>query len=163
MTHPLPRLTRFPNLDFDESPDPILEGFVRAYGGAFASYARDELGFRTEMTYALLATDVNEKWDWGKNPGGGAGSRASANGDIRELLSLVPSFRLMIAQGYSDIVTPYGIAKYVVEHLPPELASSRVQLKLYRGGHMLYTNPASRSEFTEDAKAFLAVRPDRFP
>ncbi len=153
----------FPESDSDESPDPILEGFVRAYGGAFASYARDELGFRTEMTYALLATDVNEKWDWGKNPGGGAGSRASANGDIRELLSLVPSFRLMIAQGYSDIVTPYGIAKYVVEHLPPELASSRVQLKLYRGGHMLYTNPASRSEFTEDAKAFLAVRPDRFP
>jgi len=152
----------FPESDSDESPDPILEGFVRAYGGAFASYARDELGFKTEMTYTLLATDVNEKWDWGKNPGG-AGSRASASGDIRELLALVPSFRFIIAQGYSDLVTPYGIAKYVIGHLPPELASSRVQLKLYRGGHMLYTSPASRSEFTEDAKAFLALRSDKLP
>ena len=29
-------------------PDPILDGFVRAYGSAFVAYARDELGFKTE-------------------------------------------------------------------------------------------------------------------
>ena len=45
-------------------PDPILDGIVRAYGGAFVGYARDELGFKTEMTYNLLASDISGKWDW---------------------------------------------------------------------------------------------------
>ena len=35
-------------------PDPILDGMIRAYGSAFVGYARDELGFKTEMTYNLL-------------------------------------------------------------------------------------------------------------
>jgi hypothetical protein len=29
-------------------------------------------------------------------------------------------------------------------------------MKLYRGGHMFYTRPASREQFTSDAKAFYA-------
>src|SRR6202030_4585197 len=30
-------------------PDPFLDGFIRAYGSAFVSYARDELGFKTAL------------------------------------------------------------------------------------------------------------------
>ena len=45
-------------------PDPILDGVSRAYGGAFVGYARDELGFKTEMTYDLLASEISGKWDW---------------------------------------------------------------------------------------------------
>ena len=28
--------------------DPQLDGYIRAYGGMFVGYARDELGFNTE-------------------------------------------------------------------------------------------------------------------
>ena len=44
----------YPELRAARGPDPILDGVSRAYGGAMASYARNELGFKTEMTYALL-------------------------------------------------------------------------------------------------------------
>jgi len=64
---------------------------------------------------------------------------------------------VMIAQGYSDLVTPYSVSKYVVNHLP-EAIGDRVTLDLYRGGHMLYTNPSSRIAFTADAKAFYGDR-----
>ena len=37
-------------------PDPILDGFIRAYGSAFVGYAR--VGFKTEITYNLLASEV---------------------------------------------------------------------------------------------------------
>ena len=47
-------------------PDPILDGVVRSYGSAFVGYARDELGFKTDMTYNLLASDISGKWDWGR-------------------------------------------------------------------------------------------------
>lgn len=133
------------------NPDPLLEGLSRAYGGAFSNYARDELGFKTEMTYTLLASDISGKWDWG---GGGGRATASVSNEIRELLSLTPSFRLMIAHGYSDMVTPYGVSRYVLEHLPPIGDPARTKLKVYRGGHMFYIDADSREAFSTDAKTF---------
>jgi carboxypeptidase C (cathepsin A) len=144
----------YPESYADRGDDPILDGFTRAYGSAFSSYARDELGFHTEMTYTLLSGAVNGHWDWSGGRGGGSRFEASATDDIRQLLSLIPSFHILVAQGYSDLVIPYGINKYIIEHLPPE-ASGRVDLKLYRGGHMFYTRAPSRAQFSLDAKAFF--------
>jgi len=147
----------YPESESGRSDDPILDGFVRAYGGAFSSYARDELGFHTDMTYNLLSSSVNEHWNWGGR-NGGSRLHASGTDDIKEMLTLVPSFRLLVAQGYSDLVVPFGVNKYVLDHMPPAFAD-RVALKLYRGGHMFYTRPTSREQFTTDAKAFFAVPP----
>ena len=38
----------FPERRTGRAPDPILDGVSRAYGGAFAAYARNELGFKTD-------------------------------------------------------------------------------------------------------------------
>ena len=133
-------------------PDPFLDGFIRAYGSAFVAYARDELGFKTEMTYNLLAHDVAGKWDWDDGR-----TSASSSEDLRELLALTPSFRLMIGHGYSDTVTPYSDSRYVLNHLPPNLAGERAELKLYRGGHMFYVDPQSRKAFTQDGRTFYAA------
>jgi len=135
-------------------PDPFLDGFIRAYGGAFVAYARDELGFKTDMTYNLLASDVSSKWDWQE---GGGRISASAAEDLRDLLALTPSFRLMIAHGYSDMVTPYADSRYVLNHLPAGLDGERAELRLYRGGHMFYVDPQSRKAFTADARAMYAL------
>ena len=71
--------------------------------------------------------------------------------DLRVLLALTPSFRLLIAHGYSDMVTPYAVSRYVLDHLPS--FEGRTALKLYRGGHMFYLDPDSRRAFTADARA----------
>jgi carboxypeptidase C (cathepsin A) len=140
-----------PEQETARGPDPLLDGVVRAYGGAFAAYARDELGFKTEMTYVLLASDISGKWDWGEGSGR---SNASVSEDIRSMLALEPSFRLLIAHGYSDMVTPYAASRYVLDHLPAFGDPARAQLRLYRGGHMFYLDAASRRGFSADAKAF---------
>jgi carboxypeptidase C (cathepsin A) len=139
----------YPELRSARGGDPILDGVTRAYGGAMAAYARNELGFKTEMTYALLAGDVTRHWDWQ-----GGRLQASVGDDLRTLLAFGPSFRLLIAHGYSDMVTPYGMTRYVLDHLPPIGPPGRAQLKLYRGGHMLYLDPQSRQTFSADAAAF---------
>ncbi len=146
----------FPETSDARGDDAILDGFTRAYGGAFADYARNELGFKTEMTYSLLDSDVNRQWEWGRR-GGGSRLQASVTGDIRQFLAAVPSFRLLIAHGYSDLVTPYGVSRYVVDHLPASLAAKRVGLKVYQGGHMFYTRSDQGASFTKDAKAFYAA------
>jgi len=63
----------------------------------------------------------------------------------------------VIAHGTSDLVTPYAVSRYVVDHLPPAGAPDRVQLKLYRGGHMFYFTPGSRQTFTADVKTFYSA------
>jgi carboxypeptidase C (cathepsin A) len=139
----------FPERSARHAPDPILDGVARAYGGAFAAYARNELGFKTEMTYQLLAGEVTRHWDWDNGR-----AQVSAEDELRTLLSFNPSFRLLIAHGVSDLVTPYAMSRYVIDHLPPFHPAGRVSLKLYRGGHMLYIDPASRKAFSTDAAAF---------
>jgi carboxypeptidase C (cathepsin A) len=134
-------------------PDPILDGVVRSYGSAFVAYARDELGFKTDMTYNLLASGISGKWKWDEGSGR---ARASVAEDLRVLLALNPSFRLMIAHGYSDMVTPYAVSRYVLDHLPPMQGAERAQLRLYRGGHMFYLDPDSRKAFTADARTMYA-------
>jgi carboxypeptidase C (cathepsin A) len=140
----------FPERQSGRGLDPILDGVVRAYGGAFANYARNELGFKTDMTYKLLANDVTQHWEWGKAGRGGVG----VEGDLRVLLSFDRSFRLLIAHGYSDLVTPFSDTRYLLDHLPPLGPPERVSLKLYRGGHMIYLVPQSRIAFSNDAAAF---------
>ena len=80
--------------------------------------------------------------------------QASAEDDLRVFLAYGPSFRLMIAHGYSDMITPYGMTRYIIDHMPALDPPGRVQLKLYRGGHMLYLDPQSRKAFSADAATF---------
>jgi carboxypeptidase C (cathepsin A) len=51
------------------------------------------------------------------------------------------------------MITPYGMSRYALDHLPADTAG-RAQLKLYRGGHMLYIDAQSRKAFSADAAAF---------
>jgi carboxypeptidase C (cathepsin A) len=139
----------YPDRAIAHGPDPILDTLTRAYGGAFAAYARNELGFKTDMTYSLLAGDVTHGWDWQ-----GHRATASVEDDLRTLLAFGRSFRLLVAHGYSDMVTPYAMTRYILEHLPPTDPAGRAELKTYRGGHMFYLDAQSRKAFTADAAAF---------
>jgi carboxypeptidase C (cathepsin A) len=154
----------YPESERRSGGDPVLDGFSRALSGLYVAYARDELGFKTDMTYTLLAHDVSSKWDWGdrrESPG--------VSDDLRELLAFNPSFHALVVHGRTDFVTPYGVSRYVLDHIPPmapkdRLAKDsenpdRVQLKLYRGGHMFYFDPRSRADFTADAKGFYQTPP----
>jgi carboxypeptidase C (cathepsin A) len=139
----------FPDVRSDRNPDPVLDGFTRAYSGAFVGYARNELGFQTDMTYVLLAGSGN--WEWRE----GGRSEPSVSDDLRILLAFNPSFRLVIAHGHSDLVTPYMASRYVLDHLPPFPQPERAQLKLYPGGHMFYVADEARKNFSADMKAFF--------
>lgn len=138
----------FPESAGAHGPDPGLDGFVRALGGLFVGYARDELKYKTDITYALLASGISGQWDWGSRR-----SPPSVSNDLRVLLAFDPSFRLLVIHGRSDLVTPYGVSRYVLDRLPPDTAG-RAQLKVYRGGHMLYFDDGPRKAMTADARTF---------
>jgi carboxypeptidase C (cathepsin A) len=61
---------------------------------------------------------------------------------------------VLITHGYTDLVTPYGVSQYLIDQLAPLDKARPVELKLYRGGHMMYLRPLSRRALTQDARAF---------
>jgi carboxypeptidase C (cathepsin A) len=145
----------FPESDESNHDDILLSGFTRALGGLFVNYARNELRFETPMTYEILS-GISREWNW--SGGGGDSQRsASVTSDIREFMALNPGFRLLVAHGTADLVTPFAVSRYVIDHLPPLGAPNRAQLELYRGGHMFYFDPASRKAFADDARAFYSA------
>jgi carboxypeptidase C (cathepsin A) len=131
-------------------PDPVLDRAVPVWTSAFVGYAREELGFETDVTYRLLNPELAGNWDYGTTP-----SRQGYAGALDELQAartLSPSLQVLIAHGYADLVTPYFASRYLVDQLPPLAGAAPIELEVYPGGHMMYTRPSSRRALTEDAR-----------
>lgn len=139
----------FPESSYERIDDPILDGTRPAFAGGFHRYARDELGYRTDLAYEILNGEVSRRWDW-KNFGDDA--YVGATDQLRRALASNGQLRALIAHGYTDLVTPYLASRYLVGHMPKALAE-RVSLPRYPGGHMMYMRPDSRAALAADARA----------
>jgi carboxypeptidase C (cathepsin A) len=133
--------------------DPVLQGSIAPFTQAFVAYVRGELGFETELGYALLSEEVSRHWDW-KDGEHGSRQTLGASDALRQALSLNPRLRVLIAHGLTDLTTPYMMSRYVVDHMPSGITAQRIDLKLYPGGHMMYLRSGSRHRLHDDAQAF---------
>jgi carboxypeptidase C (cathepsin A) len=96
----------------------------------------------SDMRYNLLNGGVNGGWRWG------TGRRQwEAVSELRQALALDANLRLLIAHGFTDLVTPYFMTKLILDQLPEYAGDRRVGLEVYPGGHMFYTRDASRVAF----------------
>lgn len=126
--------------------DPVLDGMTAPLTTAMLAHYHDTLGWMPERRYLLLSRRVNRGWDWG-----GGQMPPEVMGALRQVLALDPELRLLVAHGYTDLVTPYFASELVLRQLPAEIAGTRLRQATYRGGHMFYTRDASRRAFREDA------------
>jgi carboxypeptidase C (cathepsin A) len=118
-----------------------LGGMSMQLQRAMTGLVQGPLGWHPQREYRVLARDVGWKW-----------SGAESVTALRSALVRDPTFRALIAHGYADLVTPYFRTKLIVAQLPTIGAdNSRLQLKVYGGGHMLYSRAASRAQLRKDA------------
>lgn len=130
-------------------PDPVLDRSLPVLTSAFVAYARDELNFRTELSYRLLNRDVSRDWDYGTSP-----SRQGYAGvmtDLQQARALNPGLGVLIVHGFADLVTPYMTSRYLVGQLPSLAGAEPIRLDVLEGGHMMYFRPASRSALKASA------------
>ena len=139
------------------SPDPVLDRSIPAVTSAFVQYVREELNYRTPMSYKLLNTDVTKAWDYGTSAT--RQGYADAVDDLQKARALDPSMRILIANGLSDLVTPYSVTRYIVQHLPSLPGAAPIEIKTYEGGHMMYLRPDSRHALKEDAAQIFGRSP----
>ena len=133
----------------DADFDPILDGAVAVLTPLMVQYAREELGFKTDLPYKLLNRDVSKAWEYGSNRQGYAGSLD----DLQKARTLNPGLKVFIAHGYTDLATPYAVSRFLIGQLPPIESARAVEMRVYRGGHMMYLRPASRRDLTADVRA----------
>ncbi len=129
--------------------DPILDGAVAVLTPAFTHYARAELGYRTDLPYWLLNRDVSGRWDYGTRQG-----FVGALDELQKARTHSPALGVLIAHGYTDLVTPYGVSRYLIDQLAPIDTARPIELKVYRGGHMMYLREVSRRALAQDAREF---------
>jgi carboxypeptidase C (cathepsin A) len=133
--------------------DPVLDALTAPLTGGMIGLYRDRLDWLPERRYQLLNRDVSRYWDWG----GGRG-QPEVVGALEQVLSLDPEFRVLVAHGYTDLVTPYFGSALILRQIRAAGPEGRVQLQTYRGGHMFYIRDDSRRQFRDDARTLYDGR-----
>ncbi len=130
--------------------DALFDGLRSVLASAMTGYQADSLGVRTDLPYHMQNSQVVRRWNW-RSGVEGRGGYAGAADSLREVLAENKSFKVAIAHGMTDLVTPYMTSRYVIGHMPATLTDGRVTMSLHAGGHMMYLRAMSRAGLHEDA------------
>ncbi|HUB14680.1 MAG TPA: alpha/beta hydrolase [Acetobacteraceae bacterium] len=140
----------FPHRQLSRYPDPVLQGFKAPVTSAMVAIYHDKLHWRPEASYRLANDVAAERWDWGHGIG-----RPESVSFLQAALSLNPRMHVLIGHGLFDLMTPYFTTELIMRALPDTVAG-RVRLAVYPGGHMFYSQDASRAALHQDALALFA-------
>ncbi|SFU95947.1 Carboxypeptidase C (cathepsin A) [Methylobacterium sp. 174MFSha1.1] len=127
--------------------DPILTAMQAPLTSAIVDLTARTLNWRVpNLRYELLSNAVNGSWNWG-----GGRSPPEVVSELRQALALDGAMRVLVAHGYTDLVTPYFASKLILDQIPPYGREPRLSLSVYPGGHMFYFRKASRAALRGDA------------
>lgn len=127
--------------------DPILTAMLAPLTSAAIDLTARTLNWRVpNLRYELLNNAVNLGWNWG-----GGRSAPEVVSDLRQILSLDGDLRVLVAHGYTDLVTPYFASKLILDQMPSYGSGDRLSLSVYPGGHMFYFRKGSRAALRGDA------------
>jgi carboxypeptidase C (cathepsin A) len=139
-----------PNANVSRFEDPGLTGLTAPLTTAILDHLGGTLKYRAEGRYELLNGSVNGAWRWGR----GRGQPESVS-EMRQALALDPKLRILVAHGFTDLVTPYFASQLLLDQLPDLGPERRATLQVYGGGHMFYTRDGSRQTFRMDAERLI--------
>lgn len=134
--------------------DPVLDASMAPLTSAAVDYSRRVLKYDVTRPYELLNSEINRRWSWG-----GRREGPEAGSDLRAAMALDPALTVVVAHGFTDLVTPYLESRLVLDRLPAQIGNpERLRLEVMPGGHMFYTRDDSRKALKESAeRLFKAV------
>jgi carboxypeptidase C (cathepsin A) len=135
--------------------DPLLDGLTAPFTTAYLRYLADALEVDAPTDFRLLSREVHRAWRWPRRQG-----FLSAVGELQEALSLLPSLRVLVVHGETDLVTPYFASEWVLRQIRANVAPADGALAsaLLPGGHMMYLREDARAALAEAAREIYPVR-----
>lgn len=148
--------TRFKGIDRDavgeqHEYDPSLTNIMGPYTATFNDYVRGELKFETDLPYEILTPRV-QPWSYAEHEN----QYVNVAETLRKAMTINPHLRVMVANGYYDLATPYFATEYTFNHLglDPSLQKNIV-LTYYEAGHMMYIHLPSLARLKSDLAEFV--------
>ena len=136
--------------------DPQSAAISAAYAATFLDYYHGELKFGQGVTYRTTNFEIGEHWKWTHQTALGEQPMVNTGVDLAEALIKDANLKVLVLNGYYDLATPFSATEYVMAHLgiPGEM-SSRISMKYYEAGHMMYVHPPSIAKMKRDIDAFM--------
>jgi carboxypeptidase C (cathepsin A) len=132
--------------------DPSSAATYGPYAGALNSYVREELNFGSDLAYEVLV-GLYKTWDYSKHQN----KYVDMSETLRSAMTQNPFLKVMIANGYFDLATPYSATEYTVNHLGLQQGlRGNLYMTYYAAGHMMYVHEPSLRQLAADLHRFVA-------
>ncbi|HEX8172542.1 MAG TPA: peptidase S10 [Thermoanaerobaculia bacterium] len=148
--------SRFIGIDRDAAgetndDDPSYSAIYGEYTAVLNDYVRRTLKFETDLPYEILTGKV---WPWSYERF--QNQYVDVGETLRAAMTQNPYLRVMVANGYYDLATPFAATNYTFARMQiePELRSN-VTLHYYAGGHMMYIDRAAHKQLHDDVVSFI--------
>lgn len=149
--------SRFKGIDRDAGGsntggDPSMNAIRPPYTAAFNDYVRRELGYRSDAEYYILGGGITGPWNYNVT-----NQYADTSFQMKDAMAKNPFMKILVAQGYYDMATPFYAAEYTISalNLDPTLRRN-ISFEYYESGHMMYIETKSLAKLKADVAAFMA-------
>jgi len=154
---------RFEGIDSDAAGEnPESDASDTAIRGAFTAVFNDyivrELHYTSDVPYNVSAPAIMD-WDWKHKAPGGNQQRPLPLpimvGDLGATMRTNPHLKVLAANGYFDLATPFFGTEYDIAHLDVDgKLRQNVTFTYYPSGHMVYLNLDALKQFKGDLAKF---------
>lgn len=137
--------------------DPASYTIDDAYIASFQEYLRDSLRVTATKGYRVLNRQANAGW---RRPTGSSGlfdGFVNVVDRLGRVAAENPSLRVFMASGLYDLTTPFASAAFMARQ--SGIDSSRIIVRVYDAGHMMYNHQPSLERLAQDLRQFLMPRP----
>ncbi|HKR65726.1 MAG TPA: hypothetical protein VJZ00_18490 [Thermoanaerobaculia bacterium] len=144
--------------DVAEYPDsdPFNAKTGPIYISLFENYLRNDLGVDMDKRYMPQSSEANRNWKRPANRRGAFAGFVDVTGALAQGTKDNEALRVFAAAGYDDLTTSYFATRYMLEH--SGIDTSRLMIKDYDGGHMMYLYRPSLEALSDDIVKFINAR-----
>ncbi|MPZ17426.1 MAG: peptidase S10 [Luteitalea sp.] len=130
--------------------DPSMVAISGPYTAALNAYVRRELKYENDAVYEILTDKVRP---WKPEEPGRYTNVAPA---LRSAMAQNPHLRVLVANGYYDLATPFFATEYTFNHLAYDGDyRQRVSMTYYEAGHMMYIHGPSLEQLKGNLARFI--------
>lgn len=148
--------TRFTGIDKDNAGemfefDPSYAAIQGPYTAVLNDYMRRDLHFENDIPYEILS-GLYEKWSYNTFEN----KFVDVAETLRQAMSSNPHLKVLVANGYYDLATPYLATRYTFNHLGLDASlQQNYEMTYYEAGHMMYVHLPSMSQLKKDMARFV--------
>lgn len=148
--------SRFKGIDRDAAGetwehDPSLSAIMGPYTATLNDYVRTELAFESDLPYEVLSRRV-QPWSYETHQN----QYINVAETLRKAMTINPHLKVLVANGYFDLATPYFATRYTFNHMDlDESLRENYTMTYYEAGHMMYLHMPSLAKLKADLAEFV--------